>query len=109
MDFFCIYIYISYIGFILQKFIFRGRLIFGPDAKSLIITLLLIIVPVIIFCTNVARNLFDETPGNIAGYAILMVTVVFTIYVSSLEKTLCSVNITLQFNSFLDSCLKKIK
>ncbi|MFQ6622050.1 hypothetical protein Gotur_002136, partial [Gossypium turneri] len=73
--------YISYIGFILQKFIFRGRLIFGPDAKSLIITLLLIIVPVIIFCTNVARNLFDETSGNIAGYAILMMTVVFTIYV----------------------------
>ncbi|KAA3473526.1 protein S-acyltransferase 8-like isoform X1 [Gossypium australe] len=64
-----------------EKFIFRGRLIFGPDAKSLIITLLLIIVPVIIFCTNVARNLFDETSGNIAGYAILMVTVVFTIYV----------------------------
>ncbi|XP_039063973.1 protein S-acyltransferase 8-like isoform X2 [Hibiscus syriacus] len=58
-----------------NKFIFKGRLIFGPDAKSLIVTLLLIIVPVIIFCTNVARNLFDETSGNIAGYAILMVLV----------------------------------
>ncbi|KAK8985124.1 hypothetical protein V6N11_076814 [Hibiscus sabdariffa] len=47
----------------------------------MIVTLLLIIVPVVIFCTNVARNLFDETSGNIAGYAVLMVTVVFTIYV----------------------------
>ncbi|GMI99383.1 hypothetical protein like AT4G24630 [Hibiscus trionum] len=64
-----------------NKFIFKGRLIFGPDAKSLICTSLLIIVPVIIFCTNVARNLFDETSGNIAGYAILMATVVFTVYV----------------------------
>ncbi|KAL4332762.1 hypothetical protein GQ457_07G004650 [Hibiscus cannabinus] len=64
-----------------NKFIFKGRLIFGPDAKSMIVTLLLIIVPVVIFCTNVARNLFDETSGNIAGYAVLMVTVVFTIYV----------------------------
>ena len=73
----------------LQIFIFRGRLIFGPDARSLIITLLLIIVPVIIFCTNVARNLIDEISGNIAGYAILLVTVVFTIYVSSFNKTLC--------------------
>ncbi|XP_022773848.1 protein S-acyltransferase 8-like [Durio zibethinus] len=62
-------------------FLFGGRLIFGPDARSLIITLLLIIVPVIIFCTSVARNLVDEISGNITGYAILMVTVVFTIYV----------------------------
>ncbi|OMO55900.1 Zinc finger, DHHC-type, palmitoyltransferase [Corchorus capsularis] len=62
-------------------FIFKGRLIFGPDAKSLIITVLLIIVPVIIFCTNVARNLINEIPGNIQGFAILLVTVVLTIYV----------------------------
>ncbi|OMO83703.1 Zinc finger, DHHC-type, palmitoyltransferase [Corchorus olitorius] len=62
-------------------FIFKGRLIFGPDAKSLIITVLLIIVPVIIFCTNVARNLINEIPGNIQGHAILLVTVVLTIYV----------------------------
>ncbi|XVF61802.1 hypothetical protein PTKIN_Ptkin08bG0159700 [Pterospermum kingtungense] len=61
-------------------FFFRGRLIFGPDARSIIITLLLIIVPVIIFCTSVARNLVDEISGNIAGYAILLVTVVLTIY-----------------------------
>ncbi|WRX10506.1 Palmitoyltransferase [Theobroma cacao] len=62
-------------------FIFGGRFMFGPDAKSLIITLLLIIVPVIIFCANVARNLISEISGIIAGYAILMVTVVFTVYV----------------------------
>ncbi|XVE83270.1 hypothetical protein DITRI_Ditri16bG0074300 [Diplodiscus trichospermus] len=67
--------------FYTRIFIFGGRLIFGPDARSLIITTLLIVVPVIIFCTNVARNLINEISGNIAGYAILLVTVAFTSYV----------------------------
>ncbi|KAK9272688.1 hypothetical protein L1049_003065 [Liquidambar formosana] len=64
-----------------NKFIFNGRLIFGPDARSLIVTLLLIIVPVVIFCTLVARNLLHKFPAYNAGYAILVVVIVFTIYV----------------------------
>ncbi|KAI4366838.1 hypothetical protein MLD38_022655 [Melastoma candidum] len=40
-----------------EKFILGGRLIFGPDASSLIITMALIIVPVIIFCIFVAWHL----------------------------------------------------
>ncbi|KAA8546960.1 hypothetical protein F0562_003389 [Nyssa sinensis] len=64
-----------------NKFLFNGRLIFGPDARSLIVTLLLILVPIVIFCTLVARNLLHEFPAYNAGYAILVVAIVFTIYV----------------------------
>lgn len=61
---------------------FNGRLIFGPDARSLVVTVLLIVVPVIIFCTHVAKNLVREFPTYDAGYAIFAVAVLFTIYVS---------------------------
>ncbi|KAL5560219.1 hypothetical protein UlMin_036430 [Ulmus minor] len=64
-----------------NKFILDGRLIFGPDAKSLLVTLLLIIAPVIIFCVFVARHLRHEFSPYNSGYAILVVTIVFTIHV----------------------------
>lgn len=69
----------------MQRFILGGRLIFGPDARSLLVTLLLIVVPVIIFCVFVARHLRDEFSPDNSGYAILVVAVVFTIYVSPLK------------------------
>ncbi|XP_068323988.1 protein S-acyltransferase 8 [Pyrus communis] len=64
-----------------NKFILGGRLIFGPDARSLLVTLLLIIAPVIIFCVFVAWHLRHEFPSYNAGYAILVVAIVFTLYV----------------------------
>ncbi|CAK9134681.1 unnamed protein product [Ilex paraguariensis] len=63
------------------KFFLGGRLIFGPDARSLLVTLLLIIVPIVIFCVFVARHLRHEFLPNNAGYAVLVVAIVYTIYV----------------------------
>ncbi|KAK3016149.1 hypothetical protein RJ639_005451, partial [Escallonia herrerae] len=66
------------------KFYFKGRLMFGPDARSLIVTILLILVPVVIFCTFVATKLLHKFPAYNTGYAILVVAVFFTIYVLGL-------------------------
>lgn len=67
---------------ILQKFFLGGRLIFGPDAKSLIATVSMITVPVILFCALVGRHLRHKFSQYDAGYAILVIAIVFTIYVS---------------------------
>nr|GMC98797.1 protein S-acyltransferase 8-like [Ipomoea batatas] len=64
-----------------NKFLLNGRLIFGPDARSLIVTLMLILVPVVIFCTFVARKFLHQFQESSAGYVIMTVTIIFTIYV----------------------------
>ncbi|XP_050371794.1 probable protein S-acyltransferase 7 [Argentina anserina] len=66
-----------------NRFFFGGRLIFGPDAKSLILTMLLIVVPVILFCAFVTSGLVHVFPHRI-GNCIVAIAVVFAVYVVSL-------------------------
>jgi hypothetical protein len=66
---------------LLQRFALRGRLIFGPDARSLYLTIGLIVVPVILFCSLVSQSLVKFFPDNI-GRLLVAFPAVFTFYVS---------------------------
>ncbi|XP_056169916.1 probable protein S-acyltransferase 7 [Syzygium oleosum] len=60
-------------------FFLQGRLIFGPDVRSLGLTIFLIVAPVAVFCVFVARKLMDDFPDQY-GISIMVVAVVFTVY-----------------------------
>ncbi|KAI3417950.1 S-acyltransferase [Psidium guajava] len=60
-------------------FFLQGRLIFGPDVRSLGLTIFLIVAPVAVFCVFVARKLMDDFPDHY-GISIMVVVVVFTVY-----------------------------
>ncbi|KAG9133549.1 hypothetical protein Leryth_016505 [Lithospermum erythrorhizon] len=60
-------------------FLFHGRFIFGPDARSLFLSISLILVPVAIFCIFVARKLINEFSGD-WGITIMIVVIALTIY-----------------------------
>ncbi|KNA23103.1 hypothetical protein SOVF_027860 [Spinacia oleracea] len=62
-------------------FLFSGRVVLGPDAKSLLATILLIAVPTVFFCIFVAWNLRHQFASYNAGYAIMVVAIIFTIWV----------------------------
>ncbi|CAL5368627.1 unnamed protein product [Camellia sinensis] len=61
-------------------FFLQGRFIFGPDVRSLLLTIFLIVAPVTIFCVFVARKLMDDLSNHL-GISIMVVAVVFTFYV----------------------------
>ncbi|XP_057752537.1 probable protein S-acyltransferase 5 [Arachis stenosperma] len=61
-------------------FFLRGRLIFGPDVKSIFISVFLVIAPVALFCAFVARKLTHDFPHH-AGWSIIVVVVVHTFFV----------------------------
>lgn len=64
-----------------QVFLLQGRLIFGPDIRSIFLTIFLIAVPAGVFCGFIGRKLMDEYSDSF-GIWIVVVTVLFTIYVS---------------------------
>jgi palmitoyltransferase ZDHHC9/14/18 len=63
------------------EFLLQGRFIFGPDVRSIFLTVSLIIAPVVVFCVFVARPLMNAFPDH-CGISVMVVVVVFTIYVS---------------------------
>ncbi|KAL9246052.1 hypothetical protein vseg_019635 [Gypsophila vaccaria] len=60
-------------------FLLQGRLIFGPDVRSLFLTIFLIAAPVAVFCVFVAQKLMHVYAHN-SGISILVVVVVLTVY-----------------------------
>ncbi|KAH9295513.1 hypothetical protein KI387_039101, partial [Taxus chinensis] len=59
------------------KFLLGGRFIFGPDVRSVILTLFLIIAPVGIFCDRVATHIPHELSHG--GRSVMFVAIVFTV------------------------------
>ncbi|KAL2500180.1 putative protein S-acyltransferase 7 [Abeliophyllum distichum] len=62
-----------------NKFFLQGRFIFGPDVRSLALTIFLIVAPVAVFCVFVARKLVDDFSHH-WGISIMVIAVVFTFY-----------------------------
>ncbi|XVE92714.1 hypothetical protein REPUB_Repub01dG0123400 [Reevesia pubescens] len=61
----------------LRRFCLGGRLIFGPDARSIFLTISLIVIPVILFCAFVSQRLiheFDHQLGNLIVAILILLT-----------------------------------
>lgn len=76
----------------LQKFFLQGRFIFGPDVRSLALTILLIVAPVAVFCVFVARKLMDDFSDH-WGVSIMAVAILSTIFVSLFLSSTCAVKV----------------
>lgn len=83
----------------MQIFFLQGRFIFGPDVRSLLLTVFLIVAPVAVFCVFVARHLMDEFPHN-SGIAIMAIVIAFTLYVSQTLNSRSFCSITLYLRTF---------
>lgn len=77
----------------------QGRFIFGPDVRSLFLTIFLILAPVVVFCIFVARHLINDFRDH-WGISIVVIVIVFTIYVSAFI-TLFFLNHFKKFEAFL--------
>ncbi|KAL5732343.1 hypothetical protein ACOSQ2_032035 [Xanthoceras sorbifolium] len=63
-----------------NRFYCGGRLIFGPDVRSIFLTVSLIVIPVILFCAFVSQTLVNEFQHHL-GHLIVAICAVFTVYV----------------------------
>ncbi|CAO2207433.1 unnamed protein product [Urochloa humidicola] len=61
-------------------FFLGGRLIFGPDVRSLVLTVCLIVVPVIFFAAAVCPQLGHEFHSQIGGW-VASVAIIYTAYI----------------------------
>ncbi|XP_047342018.1 probable protein S-acyltransferase 7 [Impatiens glandulifera] len=62
-----------------NRFLMGGRFVFGPDARSIFMTISLIVIPIAVFCVFVAKNLMDDFPHHL-GILIMVVPIVFTFW-----------------------------
>ncbi|EPS65996.1 hypothetical protein M569_08778, partial [Genlisea aurea] len=62
-----------------NKFFLQGRFIFGPDVRSLVLTVFLIVAPVTVFCVFVAGKLMNDFADN-SGISIMVVAVVLAFH-----------------------------
>ncbi|XP_073013805.1 probable protein S-acyltransferase 7 [Typha latifolia] len=63
-----------------NRFFLGGRIIFGPDVRSLVLTVCLIVIPLILFGAFVTPKLVHEFQHNL-GSLILAIAIVFATYV----------------------------
>lgn len=61
-------------------FFLQGRFVFGPDVRSLVLTIFLVVAPVSVFCVFVARKLMYDFDDH-WGVSVMVVAVLFTIHV----------------------------
>ncbi|KAF5763950.1 putative protein S-acyltransferase [Helianthus annuus] len=61
-------------------FFLQGRFVFGPDVRSLVLTIFLIVAPVSVFCVFVARKLVYDFDDD-WGISVMVVAILFTIHV----------------------------
>lgn len=61
-------------------FFLGGRVIFGPDVRSVFLSIFLLVAPVAVFCVFVARKLLDEFAHHL-GILVMVIAIVFTSYV----------------------------
>ncbi|OAY84967.1 putative protein S-acyltransferase 7 [Ananas comosus] len=66
-----------------NKFLCGGRLIFGPDMRSMVLTVFLILVPVIFFAVFVSQSLVVEFQHNL-GNIIVAIAIALATYVITL-------------------------
>ncbi|KAF5746356.1 hypothetical protein HS088_TW06G00527 [Tripterygium wilfordii] len=63
-----------------NRFCLGGRLIFGPDSRSIFVTVALIVTPVILFCAFVSQRLINEFHHRMVNL-IVATCIVFASYV----------------------------
>ncbi|GJU38227.1 hypothetical protein Tco_1191184 [Tanacetum coccineum] len=61
-------------------FFLSGRFVFGPDVRSLVLTIFLVVAPVSVFCVFVARKLIYDFEEH-WGISVMVVAILFTIHV----------------------------